>query len=165
VEDPSEEDMNMRNWSAVALVVALAAPAFADPTADARAHDEAFAKACDAGDVKGVLALYADDAVVVWPGAGQEATGKAAIEKLIPELCNPKNNTKAVLKSLEAMPLGDSHIAIIGHWEVTGTGPDGKPTTSQVRATEVIAKTDAGWRYVVDHASVGLPPAKAAEKK
>jgi uncharacterized protein (TIGR02246 family) len=156
--------MNMRNWSVVVLVVAFAAPAFADATADARAHDEAFAKACEAGDVKDVLALYADDAVVVWPGAGEEAKGKAAIEKLIPDLCNPKNNTKAVSKSLEAMPLGDSRIAIIGHWEVTQTGPDGKPTTSHIRATEVIVKTGSGWRYVVDHASIGLPPPKAAKE-
>jgi uncharacterized protein (TIGR02246 family) len=165
VGDPSEEDMNMRNWSVVVLVVALAAPAFADATAHARAHDEAFAKTCEAGDVKGVLALFADDAVVVWPGAGEEAKGKAAIEKLIPDLCNPKKNTKAVIKSLEAMPLGHSHIAIIGNWEVTETGADGKVTTSQVRATEVIAKTGSGWRYVVDHASVGLPPPKPERKK
>src|SRR6266436_3791468 len=40
----------MENWSAMILVIALAAPAFADATADARAHDEAFAKACEAGD-------------------------------------------------------------------------------------------------------------------
>jgi len=98
VGDPYDEDMNMRNWSVVVLVIALAAPAFADATADARAHDEAFAKACEAGDVKRVLALYADNAVVVWPGAGEEAKGKAAIEKLIPDHCNPKNNTKAVIK-------------------------------------------------------------------
>ena len=155
----------MRNWSAVALVLALAAPAFADATADARAHDEAFSKACEAGDVKAVLALYADDAVVVWPGAGEEAKGKAAIEKLIPSLCNPKSNTKAVIKSLEATSLDDSHILIVGHWEVTETGSDGKSTTSQIRATEVIAKSGASWRYVLDHASVGMPPPKAAPKK
>jgi uncharacterized protein (TIGR02246 family) len=164
VGEASEEEMNMRNWSAVALVLALAAPAFADATADARAHDEAFAKACEAGDVKAVLALYADDAVVVWPGAGEEAKGKAAIEKLIPGLCDPKSNTKAVIKSLQGTSLGDSHILIIGHWEVTQTGPDGKPTTSQIRATEVIAKTGSGWRYVLDHASIGLPPPAAAKK-
>jgi ketosteroid isomerase-like protein len=62
------------------------------------------------------------------------------------------------------MPLGDSRIAIIGHWEVTQTGPDGKPTTSHIRATEVIVKTGSGWRYVVDHASIGLPPPKAAKE-
>jgi hypothetical protein len=44
VGDPSEEDKSMRNWSVMVLVVAFAAPAFADATADARAHDEAFAK-------------------------------------------------------------------------------------------------------------------------
>jgi len=156
--------MNMRNWSVVVLVVAFAAPAFADATADARAHDEAFAKACEAGDVKDVLALYADDAVVVWPGAGEEGKGKAAIEKLVTDLCNPKSNLKAVIKSDEGMPLGDSHIAIIGHWELTQTGPDGKRTTSQIRTTEIIAKTGAGWRYVVDHASIGVPPPRTATK-
>lgn len=155
----------MRNWQAIALVVALSSPAFADATADARAHDEAFAKACDAGDVKAVVALYADDAVVVWPGVGQEAKGKAAIEKLVPELCNPKTGAKAVMKSLEAMPLGDSYIAIVGHWEVTQPGPGGKPATSQIRTTEVIAKGGSGWHYVIDHASIGVPPPTAQKRE
>jgi uncharacterized protein (TIGR02246 family) len=155
----------MRNWAAVAVVLAFAAPAFADATADARAHDEAFAKACEAGDVKAVMALYADDAIVVWPAAGEEATGKAAIEKLVPNLCDPKSGAKAVMKSLEAMPLGDSYIAIHGRWEVIQKGPDGKSVTSQIRTTEVIAKSGSGWRYVVDHASVGVPPPEAEKKQ
>jgi uncharacterized protein (TIGR02246 family) len=154
----------MGKWSAIILVIALAAPAFADATADARAHDEAFAKACEAGDVKGVVALYTDDAVVVWPGAGEEAKGKAQIEKLAADLCDPKTKPKAVIKSDEARALGDSHIAITGHWEMSQTGPDGKRTTSQIRATEVIVKTPAGWRYVSDHASIGVPPPEAAKK-
>ena len=154
----------MENWSAMILMIALAMPAFADPTADARAHDEAFAKACEAGDVKGVVALYADDAVVVWPGEGEEAKGKAQIEKLAAGLCDPKTKPKAVIKSNEAMALGDSHIAITGHWEFSQTGPDGKRTTSQIRATEIIVKTPAGWRYVSDHASIGVPPPKTAKK-
>jgi uncharacterized protein (TIGR02246 family) len=146
------------------LGIALAAPAFADVTADARAHDEAFAKACEAGDVKAVVALYTEDAVVVWPGAGEEAKGKAQIEKLAADLCNPKTKPKAVIKSDEAMALGDSHIAITGHWELSQTGPDGKRTTSHIRATEVIVKTPAGWRYVSDHASIGVPPPKTPKK-
>ena len=153
----------MTKWSVIVLVTALAAPAFADPTADATTHDEAFAKACVAGDVKGVVALYADDAFVIWPGVGEEARGKAAIEKLARDLCDPKNGTP-VLKSDVAVPLDESHIAIIGHWELTPTGPDGKRTTSQIRTSEIIAKTSDEWRYVVDHASIGLPPPKAAKK-
>jgi len=154
----------MRNWTATMLMFALAAPAFADPAATARAHDEAFGKACNAGDVKGVVALYTDDAVVIWPGAGEEAKGKAQIEKLAAGLCDPKTQLKAVLKSSEAVAYGDSHIGITGHWELTQNGPDGKPTTSQIRATEVIVKTPAGWRYVSDHASIGLPSPEAAKK-
>jgi uncharacterized protein (TIGR02246 family) len=144
--------------------MALAAPAFADATADARAHDEAFAKACEAGDVKGVVALYTDDAVVIWPGAGEEAKGKAQIEKLAADLCDPKTKPKAVITSDQGVALGDSHIAITGHWELSQIGPDGKRVTSQIRATEIIVKTPAGWRYVSDHASIGVTPPKAASK-
>jgi len=56
----------MENWSAMIPVIALAAPAFADATADARAHDEAFAKACEAGDV---------DAAHVWLRTRLRAAG------------------------------------------------------------------------------------------
>ena len=153
----------MRKWSVVIVVMALAAPAFADATADAKAHDEAFAKACGAGDVKAVLALYTDDAFVIWPGVGEEARGKPSIEKLVIDLCNPKLATKPVLKSDVGVQLDPSHIAIIGHWELTQNGPDGKPTTAQIRTSEIIVKTAAGWRYVVDHASIGVPAAAPAK--
>ena len=153
----------MRNWGMIVLVMALAARAFADATADAKAHDEAFAKACGAGDVKAVVALYTDDAFVIWPGVGEEARGKAAIEKLATNFCDPKANTKPVLKSDVGVQLDPSHIAIIGHWEVTQTGPDGKPTTSQIRTSEIIVKTAGGWRYVVDHASIGQPAGEPAK--
>ena len=152
----------MRTLSAVALLVALAAPAFADATAEAKKHDEAFGKACSAGDVKAVVALYTDDAFVIWPSVGEEGKGKAAIEKLATGLCDPKLGTKAVLKDADGIQLDPSHIAIVGHWDVTQNGPDGQPVTSQVRTSEIIVKTAGGWRYVVDHASIGLPaePAK-----
>jgi uncharacterized protein (TIGR02246 family) len=154
----------MRKWTVFVLVMALAAPAFADATADARKHDEAFAKACGAGDLKAVAALYTDDAFVIWPGVGEEAKGKVAIEKLAADLCDPKLATKPVLKSVVGLQLDPSHIAIIGHWELAQNGPDGKPTTSEIRTSEIIAKTADGWRYVVDHASIGVPPAEPAKE-
>ena len=154
----------MRNWGVIALVMVLAASAFADATAEAKKHDEAFAKACGAGDVKAVVALYTDDAFVIWPGVGEEAKGKAGIEKLATNLCDPKLATKPVLKSDVGVQLDPSHIAIIGQWEVTQNGPDGKPTTSQIRTSEIIVKTAGGWRYLVDHASIGVPPAEPPKK-
>ncbi len=156
----------MRNSSVLVLAIALAAlagPAFADATAVAKAHDEAFGKACAAGDVKAVLALYTDDAHVIWPGAGEEAKGKAALEKLAAGLCDPKLGTKAVLTDVVGLQLDPTHVAIIGHWDFTQNGPDGKPVASQIRASEIIVKTPHGWRYVVDHASIGMPPAETAK--
>jgi uncharacterized protein (TIGR02246 family) len=154
----------MRTLSVVVLVMALAAPAFGDATAEAKKHAEAFAKACGAGDVKAVVALYTDDAFVIWPGAGEEARGKAAIEKLASGLCDPKLPNKPVLKSVVGVQLDPSHIAIVGHWEIAQTGPDGQPMTAEIRTSEVIAKTPGGWRYVVDHASIGVPPPEPAQK-
>jgi ketosteroid isomerase-like protein len=143
------------------MVAAVAAPAFADATADARAHDEAFGKACAAGDVKAVVALYADDAHVIWPGAGDEAHDKAGIEKLAAGLCTGKGPTPA-LDSLVAVPLDADHIAIVGHWTIPPAG--GKGAKTEIRTSEVIAKTPAGWRYVVDHASIGVPPPKPTRR-
>ena len=154
----------MRTLSALILVATVAVPAFADPMSDARAHDEAFEKACNAGDIPGVAALYADDAIAIWPGAGEEAKGKDAIAKLAVGLCDPRNHNQASIKSLDAVPLDDAHIAIVGHWEVVTAPPGGMRTVSEVRTTEVIAKTAAGWRYVVDHASIGEPAPKPAKK-
>jgi ketosteroid isomerase-like protein len=145
----------------ILMVTFVAAPALADPTADARAHDEAFGKACAAGDVKAVVALYTDDAHVIWPGAGDEAHDKAGIEKLASGLCTGKGPTPR-LESLVAIPLGTDHIAIVGRWTIPPAG--GKGATTEIRTSEVIAKTPAGWRYVVDHASIGVPPPKPARK-
>jgi ketosteroid isomerase-like protein len=156
----------MRHASVLVLGMALAgtaAPAFADANAIAKAHSDAFGKACGAGDVKAVLALYADDAYVIWPGAGEEAKGKAAIEKLATGLCDPKLGTKAVLTSSVGLQLDPTHVAILSHWDFTQNGPDGKPVTSQIRTSEIVVKTKQGWRYVVDHASIGMPPAEAVK--
>jgi ketosteroid isomerase-like protein len=153
----------MRTVGLIVLMAALATTAFAEATATARAHDEAFGKACGAGDVKAVMELYTDDAFVIWPGAAEEARGKAGIEKLVTGLCDPKLGTKAVLTSVVGVQLDPTHIAIIGHWDFTQNGPDGKPTTSQIRASEIIQKGAHGWRYLVDHASIGMPPPAPAK--
>ena len=150
--------MKMLFWLAVLTLYATIA--FADAAADAKAHSEAFARAANAQDVKAVLALYADDARVIWPGQGEEAKGKAAVEQLVTASLKafPKDS-RIVLKSQEATPLGNGYIATVGQWEQSFTGPDGKPQTVEVRTTELIKKQGAKTLYVVDHASIGMPPA------
>ena len=120
----------MKHWMALGLMMLLGGPALADPVADARGVEEAFARACSAGDVKGVMALYADDAIAVWPGQGAEAKGKADIEKMAAALCKEPGGAQFALKSLEALPLGDAHIVTVAHWESTLAGPGRRPLTS-----------------------------------
>ena len=151
----------MSRYSAVVvmIVVGLVTPALADVPVDVRAHEEAFATACQAGDIEAVLALYADDASVIWPGQGEEAKDKAVLQKLVTRLCKLTKSLKITIKSLEARSLGADHIGVIGHWEMTSTRPDGKPAVTEMRASEVLKRRPTGkLEYVIDHASVGLPP-------
>ena len=149
----------MRNIVLSAAMLALfAVPLFADATADAKKHEEAFAAAFNANDAKAILAMYTDDARVVWPGTGEEGKGKAAIAKLIDAMMKMNSGATLALKSIEAIPLGDSYIATVCHWVETVKGADGKTETYQIRSTELLRKAGGKIRYVVDHASIGLPP-------
>jgi ketosteroid isomerase-like protein len=151
--------------AALFCVAASAAAAADDPSAIARTVGEKFASACDAGDVNTVLALYRDDARVVYPGAGQSAANKAELRHIVAQTC-AKGGPKFELVGYRAIWVDATHtvIAALGDWNATGPGPDGKPMTTPLRATEVIMKTSSGWQYVVDHASFGVP-APAADAK
>jgi len=142
----------------VAIISLVATPAFADATADAKAHSEAFARAVNTGDAKVTLALYSDNARVIWPGQGDEANGKAEIEKLIVNTMKAFPGAKMTLKMQEAIPLGNGYIATIGKWEMLFKGQDRKVQTMEIRTSEVIKKQGRRTVYVIDHTSVGLPP-------
>ena len=147
---------------AAALMVASAAPVLADATATAKGVSDAFAKACGAGDVNGVMKLYEDDATVIWPGQGEVAKGRADIEKLAKDLCKPSSGKLSFI-SQDSKAIGKDYIVNVGRWETTAPGPDGKPVVMQVRTTELLHHSAGQWRYTIDHASIGLPP-PAAQK-
>ncbi len=152
----------MKNLGLIILFLLAAVPAYAGPVADAKAHSEAFAKAMNARDAEAMLALYADDAHVIWPGQGEEAKGKAEIKKLIDNnLKAMPADAKVIFKSQEAIVLGKGYIAALGQWEQSFKGPDGKQQTIPFRTSEIIRKQGNTMLYVVDHASVGLPPPPA----
>jgi hypothetical protein len=64
-----------------------------------------------------------------------------------------------VLKSHEAIPLGDGYIATVGQWEQSFVDDAGREQTAQVRTTETRIQT----LYVVDPASIGTPPPPRAD--
>ena len=93
------------------------------------------------GGIAAVLTLYQDDAIAVWPGQGDEATGKAAIEKMAAKLCTGKDKSPPVLKSVEGRPLGKGYVVTNGRWELTTKAPDGTSAVAVVRTTEVLKET------------------------
>jgi uncharacterized protein (TIGR02246 family) len=150
----------MVRWMAGCIVTILmaAGTAMADPAGVAKSHSDAFAAAFNACDVPAMLALYEDNAIVIWPGQGEVASGKTEIERMMKQQCagGPKPALKLV--SSDARAIGKDYIVNVGMWDDTIPGPGGKPMTARVRTTEVLHRSDGKWRYVVDHASIGLPP-------
>jgi uncharacterized protein (TIGR02246 family) len=155
------EEVVVKKLGLFVALCLVSVPAFADPTSDAKAHSEAFEHAANARDTKAVMALYADGARAIWPGQGEEATGKAEIEKMVSKfVAELPKDAKIMLQSQTAIPLGSDYIATVGHWEETFTDPDGKHQNVSLRTTEIIKKQGGKTLYVVDHASVGLPPSE-----
>jgi hypothetical protein len=146
------------------LVWALAAPASADSLAIAKAHDDAFDAATWKGgcDPQKGLTFYDKGAVAVYPGQGEEADTKAGIEKLIKSFIAPfcgegHEPPKVANYQIRAIGLSRDYIMIVRSADV-GEGKD----LTHVRATELIHKSGGKWRYLVDHASIGVPPAASA---
>jgi hypothetical protein len=158
-----EKGLSMKKYvlTIVALLSALAAPAWADPLAIAKAHDDAFDAATWKGgcDPQKGIGFYDKGAVAVYPGEGEEADTKAGIEKLIKSFIAPfcgegHKPQKVANYQIRAIGLSPDYIMIIRGADV-GEGKD----TTHVRATELIHKSGGKWRYLVDHASIGVPPA------
>jgi uncharacterized protein (TIGR02246 family) len=152
-------------FAAIGFSSMLAAAVHADPVADSKTVTDAFSKAFAACDVPSVLALYEDNAVIIWPGQGEFATGKDALEKIIKANCSGPSKPSLKEVSSDARAVGKDYIIHIGQLDDTMTGPDGKPATLRIRTSELLHKSGGKWRYVVDHASAGLPAPDAANGK
>ena len=161
----SEELMKRTSYTlivSVAALLGLAGSALADATTIAKAHSEAFAKAMKTQDVDAVLALYAEDARIIWPGEGDEAKGKDEIRKVIERtIKSAPPNSQLILKSQDSIPLSDGYVANIGKWEQTITDPKGKTQTFHIRTSEIIRHRGGKTVYIVDHASIGAAPPSA----
>jgi uncharacterized protein (TIGR02246 family) len=149
--------------AAVALIFTFAAAAYADAVAEAKAVNDAFTKAFEACDVPAVMDLYEKDAVVIWPGQGEFALGKASFEKIVKAYCSAPSKPSLKVVSSDARPVGRDHIIHFGQMDAAVTGPDGKPATLRLRTSELLHKSGGKWRYEIDHASAGIPPPPSAD--
>jgi uncharacterized protein (TIGR02246 family) len=101
------------------------------------------------GDLEAALALYESDASFVLD-SGQVVTGLTAIREVMQGFLALKPKFTMEVK---AVPSGDGNIALLrGKWNLSGTGPDGKPMTMTGNSTEVVRRQpDGTWRFIIDN--------------
>ena len=140
-------------WFAAAPIAVAA-----DDAATLRANTEAWFKAFNAGNADAVAATYANDAVVMAPGA-PPATGSAAIKQLIvKEIAGAKSGGV----SLSQGKIND--VAVKGdmawHAGTYSVIKDGK-TVDTGSYMEVLRKKGGKWLIVRDIWNSSTPPATA----
>ena len=101
------------------------------------------------GDLEAALALYEPNASFVLD-SGQVVTGLTAIREVMQGFLALKPKFTMEVK---AVPSGDGNIALLrGKWNLSGTGPDGKPITMAGNSTEVVRRQpDGTWRFIIDN--------------
>jgi uncharacterized protein (TIGR02246 family) len=107
-----------------------------------------WAKAFNAGDLEGLMALYAPDACFV-PQPGQTVQGHNAIREALQNFLS----LGAKIKLDADYVLESKDTALLrGRWQLTGKAPDGQPLDMQGRSSEVVRRqADGGWVYIIDH--------------
>jgi uncharacterized protein (TIGR02246 family) len=121
----------------------------------AQVADQGWVKAMKANDLEATVALYAPDAVAYYPDG--EYKGKDAIRKSWTDFLAAFTVKDATSEGTYETT-GDTSLGW-GHWSMTAVPKaGGAPVVMKGRATVIVKKIGGKWLYVVDHASVPLPP-------
>lgn len=142
---------------------APAGPTPAEMKSAADALDQRFLDAFNKGDAEAIAATYwnSPDLVSYSPDGGTrgwEATRTAAAEAF-------KAMAGAKLELLNSR--NDVHGNVVvgyGNWKMTIPAAKGPATVLEGRFSDVKAQKDGKWVYIIDHASVPLPPPPDAGK-
>jgi ketosteroid isomerase-like protein len=118
---------------------------------------EAFVKAMKAGDLDAVAALYAPDAVS-YPPDQMLAQGREAIRDSWGGLLNAFDVSEIVISNAHHETRGDFSTAWGQFKMVLVPKGGGEPVVMEGRFADAAELVDGEWQYVMDHASVPLPP-------
>lgn len=123
------------------------------------ALDEAWAKAFKAGDLDGVMACYAPDAVS-WAPDAPEAKGEAAIRQAYREFFAA--NTVQDITDMDKQYRTAGNLSVSwGRSSMTAVDKaTGKPVVSTGRYSSAAEKRGGKWVYIVDHSSSDPAPRK-----
>lgn len=107
-----------------------------------------WAKAFNAGDLEGLMALYAPDACFV-PQPGQPVQGHNSIREALQNFLSL--GAKIDIDADYVLESKDTAL-LRGRWQLTGTAPDGQALDMRGRSSEVVRRQpDGGWVYIIDH--------------
>jgi uncharacterized protein (TIGR02246 family) len=109
--------------------------------------DRLFVQALNAGKIDDLVALYEPQATLM-PQPGKLVTGSAAIREALAQFVSGK--PKMTLQPRLIAHTGD--LAVIGSkWELSMTGPDGKPAQMNGESFEVVRRqADGRWLFAID---------------
>jgi uncharacterized protein (TIGR02246 family) len=110
--------------------------------------DRLFGEYVNAGNLEGLVALYEPTCAMVQRD-GSLAVGHAAIRASLERLVAMK--PRMDLRIIRIVPGGDGLAMVYDDWTLSGTGPDGQPTTRAGKAIEVMRRqADGSWRVALD---------------
>ena len=106
-----------------------------------------FAEALNAGNLNALASLYEPQATLM-PSPGKLVSGTAAIKESLLNFVAGK--PKMSLTSRLVAQAGDMAVTS-AKWELSVTGPEGKPTQMTGQSIEVVRQhPDGRWLYVID---------------
>jgi uncharacterized protein (TIGR02246 family) len=109
--------------------------------------DTLFAAALNAGDLEALVSLYVPDAALM-PSPGNVVRGTAAIREALAGFLAARPSM-----TLDAHTLAQAgDVALVSaRWQLSMTGPDGKPATMHGKSVEVVRRQpDGRWLFAID---------------
>lgn len=133
--------------------------------AAANALDQQFLAAYNSGDVDGVMATYWNSPdLVSYPPGTMEARGWQAVKDDLAGFFASTPGLKLELIDTHNKFIGDAVLGW-GRWRITIPTGEKEPMVLSGRYSDVKAKRNGKWVYILDHASVPLPPPPAPTEK
>jgi uncharacterized protein (TIGR02246 family) len=155
----------MNTWntslSAIAVVIAVAGPAFAqDAKSIAEQGNQKWIHAYAAGDSAALTALYAKDAVLLPQGVAEPLIGEANIRKFYEDSVKQRL-TNVSFPVTEAKMVGADTMFDLGTWTADAPGENGRPT-AHLSGTylNVWQREGSEWRLRADTFNMMPPSAK-----
>lgn len=126
--------------------------------AAAKALDQQFIDAYNSGDVDAIMDTYWNSPdLVSFPPDMMEVRGWEANKEALTKTFAEQSGGKLELIESNNTVVGNAVIGT-GRWRFTMTMPGGVSMVVEGRYTDVKTERNGKWVYIIDHASVPLPP-------